>query len=100
MKEVISYATNTLAVINDGVLTPGAEVIIVLGEIAYRMTADDTMSRERVAETFRFSASPKALRLLAKKLAKTADDIEAEFAKAIQNASSDNDNASKSEDAE
>ena len=45
MKEVISYATNTLAVINDGVLTPGAEVIIVLGEIAYRMTADDTMVR-------------------------------------------------------
>jgi len=80
MKELSCYASNTIAVINDGVIEPGAEVIIVLSETSYRVTTDDTMSRERVAETFRFSASPKALRLLAKKLAKTADDIEAEFA--------------------
>lgn len=78
MKEITSYASNTLAILDDGKLKPQAEIALVLCEPNYRITSDGQLARERTVETVRFSASPDTLRKLSARFAKTADEIEAE----------------------
>lgn len=82
MKEITSYASNTLALVNDGKLEPQAEIALVFCEPNYRLTSDGQLARERAVETVRFSASPATLRKLAERFTKTADEIEAEVARA------------------
>ena len=82
MKEITSYASNYLALYNDGKLEPQAEIALVLCEPTYRLTSDGQLARERAVETVRFSASPETLRKLAERFTKTADEAEAELTKA------------------
>ena len=84
MKEILSYATNTLAGIGtSGKIEAQAEVILVLTEPTYRLTSDGDMARERTIETVRFVASATALRTFANRLNKSADQIEADLKKAL-----------------
>ncbi len=79
MKEITSYASNTLALLSaDGKLEPQAEIALVLCEPTYRLTSDGQLARERAVETVRFSAAPEVLRKLAARFTKTADETEAE----------------------
>jgi len=77
MKEFISFATNTHAVIIAGALEARSEMIIILSEPSYRLTTDGTVARERVLETVRFAISPEAMRNLAEKLVVVAADADA-----------------------
>lgn len=82
MKELSSFATNTLAAIEDGKLVAKAEVAVIVSETAYRMTSANTVARERAVETLRFVASTESLRIMGKRLLETADEIDAEIEKA------------------
>lgn len=84
MKEVSQYVSNTLATVVDGKLEPQAEIGLILSEPGYRVVGESQVVRERVLETVRFAASPETLRMLAKKFNQTADDTEADFAKALR----------------
>lgn len=78
MKEPIQIVANTLAAINDGIITPSIEIGIVLSEPGHRYVEGQCI-RERQLETVRFVASPAVLRTLAQKMNEYADLAESDL---------------------
>jgi hypothetical protein len=85
MKELHSYATNTLALVRDGKIEPHAEIALVLWEVEYLISEKEGVVRDRVLSMIRFAASPAALRTLAAKLIITAGQVESELTEAMGN---------------
>jgi hypothetical protein len=76
MKELIATNCNhSIAISDDGEMTPVVEIIIVVSEPVYKLV-DDKIERQRITETIRVSTCKEGLRGLIESLTGYADRIE------------------------
>lgn len=77
MKEVICTARNLMVVPDEEhTVRPMIEAIVVVSEPQFRFDRGGQLANERETETIRFSASPEALRKMAKSFNEWADEAD------------------------